>query len=81
MKLLDNYKRPTPAKWRKIGDAILLGSTSLSAMMMGAPISEHTQTWLIFILNVIGVAGKILTNFFKEDDSTGEQQAGTTQGA
>ncbi len=62
------YYKPTPVKWRKIGDAILLGSTSLSAMMMGAPLSETNKTWCIFLLNVFGVAGKVLTNFFKEEE-------------
>jgi hypothetical protein len=68
MSLQSDYTKPTPMKWRKIGDAILLGSASLSAMMMGAPISDHAQTWIIFILNVVGVAGKIITNFAKEDE-------------
>jgi hypothetical protein len=64
------YYKPTPVKWRKIGDAILLGTASMSAMMMGAPLSETSKTWAIFILNIIGVAGKVLTNFFKEDETT-----------
>lgn len=44
-------------------------------MMMGAPLSESHKTWAIFSLNVIGVAGKMLTNFFKEDPP--ETSAGT----
>ena len=63
------YKQPTPAKWRKIGDAILLGTTSLSGMIMGLPLTDHQQLWTIFILNGVGVFGKIITNFFKEDES------------
>lgn len=69
MNLTKKYKAPTPVKWRKIGDAILLGTTSLSAMMMGAPISEHYQTWVIFGLNVIGVFGKILTNLATTEEN------------
>jgi hypothetical protein len=68
MSLFDNYKKPTPAKWRKIGDAILLGSSSFSGMVMGLPLSEHAQLWTIFILNAVGVVGKVLTNFFKDED-------------
>lgn len=67
---LSNYYHPTPKKWRKIGDAIMLGTASLSAMMMGAPIHEDTKTVVIFVLNVTGVIGKVLTNFFKEDENT-----------
>jgi len=68
MKISDYYK-PTPTLFRKIGDTILVGCTSLAAMMMGTPIEEHTKTWLIFSLNVFGVMGKMVTNFFKEDET------------
>lgn len=64
---IKHFYHPTPAKWRKIGDTILLGCASLSSMVMGLPITEHQQLWTIFVLNGIGVAGKMLTNFFKED--------------
>ena len=67
--MLNNYYHPTPKVWRKVGDTILLGCTSLSAMMMGAPLSETHKTWAIFSLNVFGVLGKMLTNLFKEDNS------------
>lgn len=68
--MIKNYYNPTPKKWRKIGDAILLGTTSLSAMMMGAPLSENAKTWTIFLLNVAGVFGKVITNFAKEETET-----------
>lgn len=67
MKLSDYYK-PTPALFRKVGDAILVGSTSLAALFMGAPIDEHKKNWIIFGLNVFGVLGKIATNFFKDEE-------------
>lgn len=66
---LSNYYKPTPALFRKIGDTVLFGCTALSALMMGAPIDEHTKTWIIFCLNVFGVLGKIVTNFFKDEPS------------
>ena len=69
MNLTENYKAPTPVKWRKIGDAILLFSTSMSAMVMGLPLSEHAKLWTIFILNGIGVIGKVITNLFKEEEN------------
>lgn len=66
---MQNYYKPTPKKWRKIGDAILLGCTSLSAFVMGSPLTDNGKAWATFILNVIGVAGKVVTNFFKEDEA------------
>jgi hypothetical protein len=66
--MITNYYKPTPKKWRQIGDSILLGTTALSGMMMGAPLSESGKTWCIFILNVIGVVGKVLTNLAKSED-------------
>lgn len=62
----ENYWAKTPIRMRKIGDAILIGTASLSAMMMGAPLSEAAKTWVIFVLNVVGVAGKIISNMFKD---------------
>jgi hypothetical protein len=65
---MENYFKPTPKKWRKIGDTILLGSTSLSAIMMGSPFAENHKSWIIFGLNIFGVVGKLLTNLTTEDD-------------
>lgn len=73
MKISDFY-RPTPVLFRKLGDTILIGCTSLSAVMMGAPIDERTRSWVIIGLNILGVAGKMITNFFKEDGSADEQK-------
>jgi hypothetical protein len=67
MKIFENYAKPTPALWRKIGDTILIASASLSGFTMGLPITEHAQLWLVFSFNVIGVIGKIITNFFKDE--------------
>lgn len=66
---IKHFYQPTPAKWRKIGDTILLGCTSLSGMVMGTPLSDTQKLWTITALNAIGVAGKMVTNFFKEDDA------------
>ena len=65
--LTEKYAAPTPIKWRKIGDSILVGTSGMSAVMMGAPVPEHYTIWIIFILNTVWVGGKILTNFFSAD--------------
>lgn len=64
---IKHFYQPTPAKWRKIGDTILVGCTSLSGMIMGLPLTDNAKLWVIFTLNGVGVAGKMLTNFFKDD--------------
>lgn len=63
----EHYTTPTPVKMRKIGDAILVGTASLSTMIMGLPISDSAKLWTVFALNVVGTIGKVITNFFKEE--------------
>jgi hypothetical protein len=65
---LKNYYKPTPIIWRKIGDSILIASTSISALIMNAPLKESTKLWLVFSINVIGVIGKVISNLFKKDN-------------
>lgn len=62
-----NYYQPTPKKWRKIGDAILLGTSALGTLMMGAPFSDKTISIIVWALGVVGVLGKVITNFAKEE--------------
>lgn len=63
-----NYWSATPIRMRKIGDAILLGTATLSTLMMGAPFSDKTISVTVWALSVIGVVGKVITNFFKESE-------------
>lgn len=65
---MNNYYKPTPKKWRKIGDAILFGTATLSTLMMGAPFSDKTISITVWSLGVIGVIGKVITNFFKDEE-------------
>ena len=65
--MYEKYAAPTPIKWRKVGDSVLVGTSGMSAVIMGAPFPEHITIWVVFGLNVIGVGGKIVTNFFSED--------------
>ena len=67
-KLQKRYFSPTPKNIRKIGDAILIGTASLSSGIMGLPLQDHHKLYLVFSFNVIGVIGKILTNFFKVEN-------------
>lgn len=57
----DKYYAPTPAKWRKLGDALLGVSTTITGFAIYEDIKGVAITALI-----LGVVGKFLTNFFAE---------------
>lgn len=56
------YSSPTPKKWRKIGDALLAMSTTIT----GFAIYEEAK-WVAITALVLGSLGKFITNFFSED--------------
>ncbi len=47
----------------------MIGCTGISAMITGSPLSDNTKMWTMFVLNIVGVLGKVITNFFKEGDN------------
>lgn len=57
-----NYYKPTPKKWRQLGDALLAASTAVSGYTM-----LNEQPTIAFIAMMCGVVGKFLTNFFTDD--------------
>jgi hypothetical protein len=63
MKIMKNYYKPTPKKWRKIGDALL--AVALYAQTQEA-LSGYSH--MMQVISIIGLVGKFLTNFFSEDD-------------
>lgn len=74
-KLFEFYKRPTPAKWRKLGDALLAcaalvgGGGILAFDQLKEVYSSHELKLIIGTTLIVGIAGKFLTNFFAEDTS------------
>lgn len=58
----NGYYKPTPAKLRKLGDALLGAST----MITGYAIANDTK-WLALTALTVGVVGKFMTNFFSDD--------------
>ena len=78
MSLLNNYWKPTPKKWRKIGDTILAVGTFITAgSLVGydqmKEIFTPQEVKLIIALSfILGVAGKFLTNFFKDEEVKSE---------
>jgi hypothetical protein len=61
-KMKQDYYSPTPKKWRKLGDALLGVSTTIT----GFAIYEN-EKWIALVALALGVIGKFLTNFFGED--------------
>ena len=71
--MLNNYWKPTPKKWRKIGDTILAVGTFVTA---GSLLAYDTMKdvftpkevkFIIAVSFILGVAGKFLSNFFTEE--------------
>jgi hypothetical protein len=56
---MNKYYRPTPIKWRKIGDALLASSTTITTFA----IYEQVE-WLAYVALLTGVIGKFLSNLF-----------------
>ena len=56
------YYSPTPVKWRKLGDALLVVSTTITGYAMYEDVK-----WIALTALITGVVGKFLTNLFKED--------------
>ena len=74
-KLLSNYWKPTPKKWRKIGDTILAVGTFVTAgSLIGYDEMKDIFTpkevkIVIATAFILGVVGKFLTNFFKDEET------------
>lgn len=63
-----NYWHPTPKFWRKVGDSILLATVAIEGLTTQLPISEDSMKWSLFFIGVVGVAGKFITNLFKDEE-------------
>ncbi len=71
---MKNYWKPTPKKWRKFGDSLLAVATVIA---MGGiwqfdnlkDLFTATELKGMIIASIaLGVVGKFLTNFFKEEE-------------
>ena len=60
---MNNYYKPTPVKWRKIGDALLAASTTITTFAIYDKVE-----WLAYAALFTGVVGKFLTNLFSEEE-------------
>ena len=71
--MMNKYWAPTPKKWRKIGDSLLAAATVMAVggiwqfdALKEVFTSGQLRTMIVTSI-VLGVAGKFLTNFFKDD--------------
>ena len=70
---MNKYWAPTPKKWRKIGDGLLVAATVIAVggiWQFDALKEVFTAGQLramIVSSIMLGVVGKFLTNFFKDD--------------
>ena len=75
-----NYWKPTPKKWRKLGDSLLAVATIIAVggiwqfdTLKDLFTAGELKTMIILSI-VLGVVGKFLTNFFKEDSTPEENK-------
>lgn len=61
-RLLKKYTLPTPEKWRKIGDSLMIVGGSLTAYMIER--DDHTMAKIALVCTILG---KVITNFASED--------------
>ena len=61
--LHDTYYAKTPVFWRKVGDAILIFGTTMTATFAGMEVGKG---WII-AMSLVTAFGKMVTNFFKDE--------------
>ena len=72
--LMCSYWKPTPKKWRRLGDSLLAVATviAIGGIWQYDSLKEIFTTgelkFMIISSIASGVLGKFLTNFFKEED-------------
>lgn len=72
--MLKNYYKPTPTKWRKIGDSLLACSGIITGGGLFAfdnlleVFSAHELKIIIGMTFIVGVVGKFITNLAKEEN-------------
>lgn len=72
---LKNYWKPTPKKWRKVGDSLLAVASVLAIGGLWQfdnlkDVFTPSELKLLIITSIVsGVVGKFLTNFFKEEET------------
>jgi uncharacterized protein (DUF2062 family) len=77
-KITSSYWKPTPKKWRRIGDSLLAVASVLAigGLWQFDNLKDIFTPFEIKVMIVssivLGVVGKFLTNFFKEETPKNE---------
>lgn len=70
-----HYWKPTPKKWRRLGDSLLAMATLIAVGgiwqfdYLREIFTLREMRFMISTSIILGVVGKFLTNFFKDDYS------------
>lgn len=70
-----NYWKPTPKRWRRIGDSLLAVASVLAIGGLWQfdnlkDIFTPSEIKIMIVTSILlGVVGKFLTNFFKEENT------------
>lgn len=65
-----NYYKPTPIKWRIVGDLLILLIPIFTVLISEAPnLDDAVKYWLGGGLNIALVIGKYITNGFSEEQA------------
>jgi hypothetical protein len=59
--LMNNYWAPTPIKMRKLGDALLGASTTITGFAIA-----NDNHYIAYTALICGVLGKVITNLFTD---------------
>jgi hypothetical protein len=72
---ISHYYKPTPKFWRKLGDSLLVVALFLSTgalfqydLLKEIYTPEEVRVSITIII-IVGIVGKFLTNFFKQNES------------
>lgn len=68
--MIANYNKPTPKRWRRIGDYTMLVTMFLQANVPALPISATVKVYVLIVLGFVGMSIKFWTNTKKTTDGT-----------
>lgn len=77
--MISNYKKPTPKKWRKIGDYVLLVTGLVPMQLPLLPIPDNQKVWIGAISTLLGITIKFWTNTKKDPEVMFEEENGNEQ--
>lgn len=67
---LDNFKKPTPAKWRKIGYSLLVLSAAVGGYLEMLTDDFPYKQQVVGFVVVTGILGKFLTDLTKDEKAS-----------